>query len=189
MKQLADFATRRLVANGVIAETDAPIYAYGFEAMFSTLFTFGSIFALAAFMGSFLETIIFLAGFFPLRIYAGGYHASTRARCYLMSLSMIAIFVVLLAIIPSQWYLPLDVLIALIAMLCVILWAPVIHKNRRVTSEEVRRYRRISLLICGIDILVLIAGQSILPANDLLFAFGLGIFSAVITMPIAKLAT
>lgn len=48
MKQLADFTTHLFVTKGIVTEADAPIYAYGFEVLFSSLFTFGSIFVLAA---------------------------------------------------------------------------------------------------------------------------------------------
>lgn len=78
MKQLADFTTHLFVTKGIVTEADAPIYAYGFEVLFSSLFTFGSIFVLAACFDFFVETLVFFAAFFPLRIYAGGYHASTN---------------------------------------------------------------------------------------------------------------
>ena len=85
MKQIAEMTTHRLVSRGVIAEADASIYAYGFEAMFSTVFTFGSIIVLSVCVGNFFETLLFFTAFMVLRIYAGGYHAATRVRCYLIS--------------------------------------------------------------------------------------------------------
>ena len=39
MKQLADFTTHLFVTKGIVTEADAPIYAYGFEVLFSSLFT------------------------------------------------------------------------------------------------------------------------------------------------------
>lgn len=67
MKQLADFTTHHLVVKGIVTEADAPIYVYGFEVMFSILFTIGSIFSLAAYLGFFVETLVFFIAFFFIK--------------------------------------------------------------------------------------------------------------------------
>lgn len=188
MKQLADFTTHHLVTKGIVTEVDAPIYTYGFEVMFSSSFTFGSLFALSVCVGNFFETLLFFTAFMVLRIYAGGYHASTRVRCYLISLLMYTIFSIILFAIPAHWYLLLTVLASIIAFMCIALWAPVIHKNRNISQESFSRCRKISLLICVVEVLVFLGGQILLQESKLLFAFGLGTFSAAITVPIAKLA-
>lgn len=188
MKQLAGFTTHHLVTKGIVTEADAPIYAYGFEVMFARLFTFGSIFFVAACVGNFFETLLFFTAFMALRIYAGGYHASTRVRCYLISLLMYTTLSVMLVVIPAQWYLVLAVLTSMTAFICIILWAPVIHKNRNISQESFNRCRKISLLICAVEFLVFLGGQILLQDSKLLFAFGLGTFSAAITVLIAKLA-
>lgn len=188
MKQLADFTTHHLVTKGIVTEADAPIYTYGFEVMFSSFFTFGSLFALSVCVGNFFEALLFFTAFMVLRIYAGGYHASTRVRCYLISLLMYTIFSIILFAIPAHWYLLLIVLASIIAFICIALWAPVIHKNRNISQESFSRCRKISLLICAVEVLVFLGGQILLQESKLLFAFGLGTFSAAITVPIAKLA-
>lgn len=188
MKQLADFTTHHLVTKGIVTEADAPIYAYGFEVMFSTLFTFGSIFVMAACFDFFLETMVFFIAFFPLRIYAGGYHASSRVRCYFMSLAMIVIFYGLLVVVPAQWHYILNLVIAGVVIIFICLWAPVIHKNRYISSTDARHYRMTSLLICFVDVFILLIGQSLFQQIILFFAFGLGMFSAVLTLPIANRA-
>lgn len=188
MKQIAEMTTHRLVSRGVIAEADASIYAYGFEAMFSTVFTFGSIIVLSVCVGNFFETLLFFTAFMVLRIYAGGYHAATRVRCYLISSLMYIIFSVMLVVIPVDLYFLVAVFTSMIAFICIILWAPVIHKNRSISPESFNRCRKISLLVCIVETLVFLGGQFLLQDSKLFFAFGLGTFSAAITVPIAKLA-
>ena len=80
MQRLAQGTAERLVAQGIIREEDVPIYRYGLEAMYSSLLELLSILALAALIGNFWQTVLFFAAFIPLRLYAGGYHASTRLR-------------------------------------------------------------------------------------------------------------
>ncbi len=187
MKRLANFTTHHLVVKGIVTEADAPIYIYGFEVMFSTLFTFGSIFALAAYFEFFLETLVFFIAFFPLRIYVGGYHASTQIRCYLMSIAMIVIFWALLIVVPPQCYFPLEVVIVVIALICIILWSPVIHENRCTTVENIQRCRSISFFICICEMQILLVGELVFQESELLFSFGIGLFSAVISLLLAKI--
>lgn len=187
MKQLADFTTHHLVTKGIVTESDAPVYAYGFEVMYSSLFTFGSIFVVAACFNFFLETMVFFIAFFPLRIYAGGYHASSRVRCYFLSLAMIVLFCGLVVVVPTQWYSLLELSIAIVAFICVILWAPMIHKNRCTTLENIRYCRIISLSVCTCEIIILLVGQFLFRESNLLFAFGVGLFLAVISLPVARI--
>lgn len=83
MQKLAQGTAERLAAQGIIREEDAPIYRYGLEAIYSSLLELLSILTLAALIGNFWQTVLFFAAFIPLRLYAGGYHASTRLRCLL----------------------------------------------------------------------------------------------------------
>ena len=46
------------------------------------------------------ESIIFMVSYSILRIYAGGYHASTPIRCYLFSIVMIVAVLLLMKSIP-----------------------------------------------------------------------------------------
>lgn len=107
MQRLAQGTADRLAAQGIIREEDVPIYRYGLEAMYSSLLELLSILALAALIGNFWQTVLFFAAFIPLRLYAGGYHASTRLRCFLTSLVVYAAFTIMLEIVPVAWFVPL----------------------------------------------------------------------------------
>lgn len=188
VKQLADYTTKCLIDRGVISEKNASIYSYGFEVLFLTMVMFGSILFLASLIGNFWETIAFLLAFISLRMYAGGFHASTRVRCICLSLLMYGIFSVVFMIIPKTLYMVFSFLIAGIAFVCIVFWAPVQHKNHQVFTREEKRLKKISLFICGIDTTIFLLSQSVFTYNSLFFAFALGLFSAVILMPIAKIA-
>lgn len=60
MQKLAQGTAERLAAQGIIREEDAPIYRYGLEAMYSSLLELLSILALAALIGNFWQTVLFL---------------------------------------------------------------------------------------------------------------------------------
>lgn len=135
MQRLAQGTAERLVAQGIIREEDVPIYRYGLEAMYSSLLELLSILALAALIGNFWQTVLFFAAFIPLRLYAGGYHASTRLRCFLTSLVVYAAFTIMLEIVPVAWFVPLAFIGGAVSFLIVWLFAPVIHQNHPESSQ------------------------------------------------------
>lgn len=152
MQKLAQGTAERLAAQGIIREEDAPIYRYGLEAIYSSLLELLSILALAALIGNFWQTVLFFAAFIPLRLYAGGYHASTRLRCFLTSLVVYATFTIMLEIVPAAWFVPLAFIGGAVSFLIVWLFAPVIHQNHRSGLKHQARFRRISIRICVVEV-------------------------------------
>lgn len=105
MQKLAQKTANQLAVQGIIAKKDTAVYRYGLEALYSSLLELLTILFLSFFVGNFLQTILFFAAFIPLRVYAGGYHAKTRLRCYLMSLAVYGVFSILKkeTILLHQW--------------------------------------------------------------------------------------
>ena len=52
--------------------------------------------------------------------------------------------------------------------------APVVHHNRRVTPAARQHYCRISRVICGIEVLLILIGMALWPENTIIFALLLG---------------
>ena len=108
------------------------------------------------------EIIIYLVCFIPLRIFAGGYHAKTQFRCYIMS-SITTVFI-LLGIQFLQQYNSIWELICFVISFCVI-WklVPVEDANKPLLAEEQISYRkkvrRILVFLTGIAGLSYILGE------------------------------
>lgn len=92
MQKLAQKTADQLAVQGIISQKDTAVYCYGLEALYSSLLELLTILFLSLFVGNFLQTMLFFAALIPLRVYAGGYHAKTRLRCYLMSLAVYGFF-------------------------------------------------------------------------------------------------
>mgnify|MGYP002766585226 FL=1 len=186
MQKLAQGTAERLVAQGIIREEDAPIYRYGLEAMYSSLLELLSILALAALIGNFWQTVLFFAAFIPLRLYAGGYHASTRLRCFLTSLVVYAAFTIMLEIVPVAWFVPLAFIGGAVSFLIVWLFAPVIHQNHRSGLKHQVRFRRISVRICVVEVSAIIVGQILWSESALFFAALLGLLAEALSILAVK---
>ena len=89
-EKTADKLTRGLCGRGVIAESEAALYRYGFDMALTMLLNIISTAAVGLIFGMVFESIAFLVCYIPLRSYAGGYHSETPLRCYFLSLAMIA---------------------------------------------------------------------------------------------------
>ena len=186
MQKLAQGTAERLVAQGIIREEDAPIYRYGLEAMYSSLLELLSILALAALIGNFWQTVLFFAAFIPLRLYAGGYHASTRLRCFLTSLVVYAAFTIMLEIVPAAWFVPLAFIGGAVSFLIVWLFAPVIHQNHRSGLKHQVRFRRISIRICVVEVSAIIVGQILWSESALFFVALLGLLAETLSILAVK---
>lgn len=100
----------------------------------------------------FLESIIFMAAYIPLRSFAGGYHAKTPVRCYFASL--ILIFAVLL----FCKYVPFNLLLyggmLLVSSVAIAFLCPVQDNNKPLDGVEQRRYKKFSITILLVEIYV-----------------------------------
>ena len=72
----------RLASAGIIQDKKA-VYAYGLELLFSSLFSTGAIILISMLARRPFHWLFFSAGFIPLRLTAGGYHASSHMKCVL----------------------------------------------------------------------------------------------------------
>lgn len=64
---------------------DKSVYVYGFELTISTMAGLASILLSSVILSNLMSGVIFIAFFVPLRLYTGGYHASTYAKCFIVS--------------------------------------------------------------------------------------------------------
>ena len=186
MQKLAQGTAERLAAHGIIRKEDTAIYRYGLEAIYSSLLELLSILILAAVVGNFWQTLLFFAAFIPLRLYAGGYHASTRWRCFLTSLVVYAAFTIVLEIVPTAWFVPLAFIGDAVSLMIVWLFAPVIHQNHRSGLRRQSRFRKISIRICMIEVSAIIVGQILQPESTWIFAALLGLLAETLSILVAK---
>lgn len=141
-----------LVRSNVIKEEDAEIYIYGINQIFVSVLNVSSALIIGLIFDMFLESVIFMAAYIPLRSFAGGYHAKTPVRCYFTSL--ILIFVVLL----FCKYVPFNLLLyggmLLVSSVAIAFLCPVQDNNKPLDCVECRRYKKISIFILLVEILI-----------------------------------
>ena len=132
-----------LVNNNINIEQD--VFEYGF-ALFHSYFIYLLItIPISIFFNTFIESIIFIIFYIPLRKNIGGFHLKNQYHCIILS-----IIVTLLAPLISR-YIPLNiyfnVLIIVINFILFFVFVPVDCEEKRLSNSEKNFYKRLSLII------------------------------------------
>ena len=88
---------KEIKAAGNVDEEDKEIYLFGIYQGLIFLLNVVTALLTGIILDMFLESVLFLICFIPLRIFAGGYHAKTQFRCYVMSTVTTVILLYLIA--------------------------------------------------------------------------------------------
>ena len=142
--RIVDFLAR----NEAMDREDAEIYEYGLYFILSDIIDFSLTFLAAFLIHAVPQTILYYVSFIGLRRCAGGYHASSRMRCF--AISMVAWFISMMLIRLTAFSKTLSIVFAL--MSCVIIWlySPAENGNNPHTPEQLARMRRISQVYVAI---------------------------------------
>lgn len=136
---------------GVIKDKDHDLYLYAFHALISYTCSFVTMFVIASLMHRLIESVIFIFFFYPLRIYAGGFHDKTELRCYITStimfVGMILIDIIGVPGIPI-WT---SYVLLVFSVTAVFFKAPVESEKKPLSQEEQRKYKKMARVICVIE--------------------------------------
>lgn len=142
----------RLIELEIIGGEDRDIYVFGIREFFSLLCSFSLTLAIGVLMDMAVESVVFTCAYFPVRIYAGGYHASTQGRCYVLSLAMViaALLVIGHADIPGY----VSMMVIVILSFIIYLLSPSEHKNKPLSETERRVYKkRVGKILIGLNVI------------------------------------
>lgn len=143
--QMAIKTAEKMAEHSVIEAKATHIYAYGMELLFSSLVGVVALIIISTVCGKPFLWIPYLAGFIPLRLSGGGYHAKTHFRC-IFTFSLLYSLVLLIAIfyaIPVRAWL----IVCLVNLVIILLFSPVAAPNKPLKECQGRTNRRNSLFL------------------------------------------
>ncbi len=141
----------RLASAGIIQDKKA-VYAYGLELLFSSLFSTGAIILISMLARRPFHWLFFSAGFIPLRLTAGGYHASSHMKCVLTTAAAFSVSLFGANVIGNR--LSICLLMMLPVFLVVLAFAPVESANKPIPTIKKARNRRWAVIIVCINALI-----------------------------------
>ena len=180
-----------LAEQGIIEESKRDIYVYGFEILLSTLLNALAITVIAVLTSTVMVSVAFVVFFGSIRVFAGGYHAGTHLRCFLLFGAIYIIFLLAVnnLLVPHPLISYVGIGSALLGGGTIWALAPVEDDNRPLTTLERvtlrRKSRAIALfqaVIILFAVLVTMTGWGLLWLEPLLFGMSAGLITATFSL-------
>ena len=131
-------STDFLIRNRVIDEEDRDVYEYGFHSLYNNIIDIASLIIISIWLRQVRQTILYHVSFVILRNTAGGFHAKTHFRCFIVSTAMwlISLWGISNAAFPG-------ICVGLAALSVSLVWAkaPIEHENSPLSVEKRKRMK------------------------------------------------
>lgn len=154
MNAISRKLTESFVRNGIIKQEDKEIYSYGINMSIQIAFVIITTLLLGLLFDRLAESIIIMTSYFPLRSYAGGYHAGTQFKCN--TVSVLIICILLLAVRYLTFGIPISLGVSFFAGTVIYMTVPVEDCNKPLDHTEYIVYRKRARMILIIEMLILI---------------------------------
>lgn len=182
MKNISDNIADTLLQSGILRDDNVDACRYGLDIFVSSVLEIISILVISVFVGNFVETLLFFLAFVPLRIYAGGYHADTKLKCYFVSIGVYAAFTAAIYALPQTLYITVNMLMSMFSVVIVFAAAPVVHRNKTVNEIERMYYRKFSILICMVETLIILILTAVFPRSIYIVSLVFGQLAVTLSM-------
>lgn len=146
--------TNAIAQNGTIKAEDKELYKYGIEQGMMILLNLCTTLIIGAVFKMVWQSILFTAAYIPIRSYAGGYHSKTPQRCYIFSILMIIAVLWGMKYFDNTYFICIALLV--FASIIILLLSPVEDKNKPLDKLEKHVYKKRTLIILGIEILIIL---------------------------------
>lgn len=151
LQNYSAYLTDTLYRHCKLAPEKRPIFQYGFELITSTLYSIVSILLISIILGDVFSALAFLGIFFFLRLYAGGYHAPTYSKCFVLT-NIIYLLVYLVSRVFIAYQLTtLAVVITLLSGLLIFVFAPIRNKNHPISKRVYLKNKVIARILVTLE--------------------------------------
>ncbi len=140
----------KLTDSATISDSEKELYRYGFFILISQILYFIITIIMGILLDIFSLSVVFYISFQFIRRYAGGIHASSELKCEIIS--TISIIICLLCVKSNVMFdMPIPTLIlTLFASIVIFILCPLDTPEKPLTKEELRYFRKISLIVLAI---------------------------------------
>ncbi len=163
-----------LYAQGYVNESNNKIIELGLQRMKSTFTSIIFSAIVSWLMGDVIVGLLFELTYIPIRIYAGGYHASSKRRCECLSYGSLLLCMILIFYVPMKMEI-IHVLLVFSGGI-ILLQSPIESSNKRLNSVEKKVYRRKSIMYLVIAVFVyvlMVRMDKMLYAKTVMYSMGL----------------
>ena len=155
INELSEKISNRLLRKKIIDNEEKEIYQYGMNQMLLSLINILTTLMIGILLGMLWQCVIFTFSFMVIRTYAGGYHASTQKRCYLLTASIIIATLSVIKYVEINNYICLILLS--ISSVIILMFSPVGSENKPLDDIEIVIYRKKTIIVWCVEFLIAIA--------------------------------
>ena len=145
MEKISSFLTEEIIQRGIINSQKKAICKTGIELILADIINFSLILIIGVFTSSVLYSCMYILLLWSVRRFSGGFHAKTYSVCRTVTIGMYILILSFSKILNSHWifYTTIFNLVTFITML---IFAPIRHPNKELTSREVQANKLFSLI-------------------------------------------
>ena len=131
------------------------VYVYGFELVISTLVCWTTIMITSLLLSNVVSGVVFIATFSTLRIFAGGYHAESYLKCFIISNLFYIVLMMVMRILSGMnvW-----IWLSLFLICCgyILKRAPIINPNQPISVRKIKMCQRNIKWVLKFDALIIL---------------------------------
>ena len=140
IERLSEKFVGKLISGGIISETDADVYLFGFFQLVMMLLNIVTTIVLGVLFELLLPCILLNVSYIAIRTSAGGHHADSPMRCYVNSTIMISVLLAVIKWITFQR--TVSVIMLAVAIIFIWITAPVETENNQLDETEKSVHRK-----------------------------------------------
>ena len=188
MNKLVLYLTKQMVFHKIIEENQVSIYQYGLEILIPSVITSFSVFICSILISSWYYGLLYLALTIPIRTHGGGYHASTRKACFILSNTVFILLVIFNQLLVKInlpvgcWF-----LILFASFLYIYSNTPIVNIKQPLSKSKLKRNERAIRLFASVDFILFSLLLTKFPSDMLLHFLILSYMSIAILILIEKL--
>lgn len=169
------------------------IYEYAVYIILSSAFHIATIIALGLCFNLLVESLVFYFSFITIRKFAGGYHAKTPIKCYIISVVSSTIILVLINIIPIivsrfrfiEYFL---LILGLFSLIIICYLSPLDTINNPLNNEEKKFLKKITIFL-SVSIYFISCLLIVFSVLNIGIAMMFGIFMSNLVLALRKATT
>ncbi|WP_326910859.1 accessory gene regulator ArgB-like protein [Sedimentibacter sp. MB31-C6] len=144
---LTNNITEYFCSNNIITDDEKDIYIYGLQLIISSVVGIILIISLGFILNNIINSILFLITFISIRMYSGGYHANSYIKCNVSLVIIYLLSIVVISIIPYNYISIMYISMIILTIYIIIKYSPVDNKNKKLTNNQKKRNKKVTLIL------------------------------------------
>lgn len=185
IQKLSAACAKNIISLGQLQEINEAVLRYGCELILTSVVGLVILISLSFLIGHPFAWLFFLISFVPHRTSAGGYHADTHTRCYIITSAMFLLGT--MAAYGLEWNRYTYPVVSLLSGILIFSLAPLEAKNKPLSAARFRSNRIRSLIVASTNIIISVIISVLNLVSEEVNMYFAGIFFAASSLIMGKI--